>query len=91
MPLSTIFQLYHGGQPEKNTSNFKYFLAYFSSFITNVVNLNPTQAIRYVIICQGLAAGWYFFPADHHDITEILLKVELNTMTPNPSCRICIC
>ena len=38
-------------------------------------------------LCQWLAAGWFFFPVsstnktDHHDITEILLKVALNTIT----------
>ena len=41
-------------------------------------------------ICQGLATGWWFSPGtpvsstnktDHHDITEILLKVALNTVT----------
>jgi hypothetical protein len=38
-------------------------------------------------VCQWLTAGWWFFPisitntADRHDITEILLKVALNTIT----------
>jgi hypothetical protein len=41
-------------------------------------------------VCQGLAAGRWFSPGtlvsstnktDHHDITEILLKVVLNTIT----------
>ena len=41
-------------------------------------------------ICQWLATGWCFSPitmisptnkTDHHDITEILLKVALNTIT----------
>jgi len=38
-------------------------------------------------ICQGLAAGQWFSPVsstnktDRHDITEILLKVALNTIT----------
>ena len=37
-------------------------------------------------VCQWLAAGWWFSvgsstnPADRHDITEILLKVALNTI-----------
>jgi hypothetical protein len=42
-------------------------------------------------VCQWLAAGRWFSPGtavsstnktDHHDITEILLKVTLNTITP---------
>jgi hypothetical protein len=41
-------------------------------------------------VCQWLATGWWFSPGtpvsstnktDHHDITEILLKVALNTIT----------
>ena len=46
---------------------------------------------RYVIVCQWLATGQWFSPGtctpissnnktDHHDITEILLKVTLNTI-----------
>jgi hypothetical protein len=44
-------------------------------------------------VCQWLAAGRWFSPGtpvsstnitDCHDITEILLKVALNTITPNP-------
>ena len=40
-------------------------------------------------VCQWLATGWWFFPGppvsstnktDRHDITEILLKVALNTI-----------
>ena len=43
-------------------------------------------------VCQWLATGRWFSPVsstnktDHHDITEILLKVALNTST-NPSHR----
>ena len=42
-------------------------------------------------VCQWLVAGWWFFPGnpvsatnktDSHDITEILLKVALNTIKP---------
>ena len=53
---------------------------------------------RYTTLCDKvdrlLAAGqWFSLVApdssinktDHHDIAEILLKVELNTITPNPS------
>jgi hypothetical protein len=38
-------------------------------------------------VCQGLAAGLWFSPVpstyktDCHDVTEILLKVVLNTIT----------
>ena len=45
-------------------------------------------------VCQWLMAGQWFSPGtpvsstnktDHHDITEILLKVALNTkLNPNP-------
>jgi hypothetical protein len=59
---------------------------------TNVVSSNPAQArcTRYNIVCQLLAAGLWFSPdtpvsstnkSDRHDITEILLKVVLNTIT----------
>ena len=43
------------------------------------------------IVCQWFAAGQWFSPGtpvfstnknDHHDITEILLKVALNTINP---------
>ena len=45
-------------------------------------------------VCQWLAIGRWFSPGtpvsstnktDRHDITEILLKVVLNTITPNPT------
>ena len=41
------------------------------------------------LLCQWLATSWWFFPGpsvsstnktDHHDVTEILLKVALNTI-----------
>ena len=43
-------------------------------------------------VCQRLAAGWWFSPGiyvssnktDRHDITQILLKVVLNTITLMP-------
>ena len=44
-------------------------------------------------ICQWLATGWWFslgtlvsstYKTDCHDITEILLNVALNTITPYP-------
>ena len=45
-------------------------------------------------VCHWLAAGWWFSPStpvsstnktDRHDITEILLKVALNTINLNPT------
>ena len=56
-----------------------------------------------VPVCQWLTAGWWFSPGppvssinktDRHDLTEILLKVALNTIKPNlnklvlSSCRL---
>jgi hypothetical protein len=44
-------------------------------------------------VCHVLAAGRWFYPGtpvsstnktDHHYITDILLKVALNTINPNP-------
>jgi len=46
---------------------------------------------HYMIVCQWLATGLWFSPGtpvsstnktDRHDITEILLKVALNIITP---------
>jgi hypothetical protein len=51
-------------------------------------------------VCQWLAAGRWFSlitpvsstnKTDHHDITEILLKVALNTTKPKYLNRSCIC
>ena len=45
-------------------------------------------------VCQWLATGWWFSPGtpvfsinktERHDISEILLEVELNTIPPKPS------
>ena len=59
---------------------------------TNVVSSNLDQGEMYNIIdkvCQWLATGRWFSPGpqvsstnktDHHNITEILLKVALNTI-----------
>ena len=66
-----------------------------ASIIIDVVSSNPTQAgcTRHYImwkICPLLAVGRWFSPGtlvsstnktDHYDITEILLKVALNTIT----------
>ena len=63
-------------------------------FTTNVLSTNPAQ-VRCNIsdkVCQWLAAGWWFSPGipvsstnktDRYDITENLLKVALNTITPH--------
>ena len=59
---------------------------------TNVVSVNPEvySIQHYVIVCQWLATGRWFSPgipvssinkSVHHDITKILLKVALNTIT----------
>jgi hypothetical protein len=64
------------------------------SITTNVVSSNPLgRGVLYTTlcdkVCQWLAAGqWFSMGApvsstnktDHHDITEILLKVVLNTI-----------
>jgi hypothetical protein len=52
------------------------------------------RGVLNTILCdkvgQWLASGWWFSPVsstnkiDHHDITEILLKVALNTITVTP-------
>ena len=62
---------------------------------TDVLSSNPAQGEVYNIICdkvcQWLAAGRWFSSGppvsstnktDRHDITEILLKVALNTIKP---------
>jgi len=44
-------------------------------------------------VCQSLAAGRWFYPVssinktDHHDITEMLLKVALNTINQHTIIR----
>ena len=64
--------------------------------ITKVVRSNPVYGKVYSIhyICQWLAVGLCFSPGISifstnntacHDITEILLKVALNTITWNPN------
>ena len=56
---------------------------------TNVVSSNPAHTTLCDKVCQVLVTGWWFSPCtlvsstnktDHHDITEILLKVALNTI-----------
>jgi hypothetical protein len=50
-------------------------------------------------VCQWLVTGWWFSSVtpvsstnktDSHDITEILLKVELNTKTLTLDLKVCI-
>jgi len=65
-----------------------------STITTIVVSINPSEArcTRYNIkVCQWLETGRCFSfctpisstnKTDRHDITEILLKVALNTITP---------
>jgi hypothetical protein len=51
------------------------------------------ETTLYDKVCQRLMAGWWFSPGtlisstsktERHDITEILLKVALNTITKLP-------
>ena len=62
------------------------------SITTKVVSLNPAHGEVYSIqpyVIKLLATGQWFSPVsstnktDCHDITEILLKVALNTITPH--------
>ena len=69
----------------------------FSGVITVLLHWGPSWSWRSVfdttlcdIACKCLWAGWWFSPVtavsstnktDHHDITEILLKVASNTIT----------
>jgi hypothetical protein len=56
---------------------------------TNVVILNPTHGEVYSIQHYVIKATGWLFPipvssinkSDHHDITEILLQMALNTLT----------
>ena len=64
---------------------------------TKVVSSNPapTMCTRYNIkVCQSIATVLWFSPGisisstnktDHHDITEKVLKVALNTITLTPT------
>jgi hypothetical protein len=63
---------------------------------TEVVSSTPAQGEVYTPlcdkVCQWLAVGQWFSPGppvsytnktDRHDVTEMLLKVALNTIRPN--------
>jgi hypothetical protein len=61
---------------------------------TDVVGSTPAQGTLCEKVCQWLAAGRWFPPGplvsstnktDYHDITEILLKMALNTIKQNQS------
>ena len=61
---------------------------YFCSILHQ--SINPESCILNIHLHQELATGRWFFPGtlvsstnktDRHDITEILLKVALNTLT----------
>jgi hypothetical protein len=58
------------------------------SITTNVVSSNSAQAIQdYVISCQWFSPGSLVSSinkTDHYKITEIMLKVALNTINPPP-------
>ena len=69
-------------------------LVKFSKFLTCRVRLPPRARCTTLCdkVCQWLAAGRWFSPGplvsstnttDRYDITEILLKVVLNTIKPN--------
>jgi hypothetical protein len=74
MPLSTIFQLYRGGQfywwskPEylEKTTDL---LQVTDEFYDTIMWFSPGTPV------------YSTNKTDHHDITEILLKVALNTIT----------
>jgi hypothetical protein len=59
---------------------------------TNVVSSNPAHVLDTTLCDKKFAAGRWFSPGipvsstnktDRLDITEILFKVALNTITPN--------
>ena len=64
---------------------------------TKVLSFNPLYGVIHPTLSdkvyQWLAVGWWFSPGtqvlstnktDHHDVTQILLKVVLNTINLTP-------
>jgi len=87
-------------------SNFNFHLPVQSvSITTNVVSSNPANGgcTRHKLcdkVCQWLAAGQWFSlgtavssinETDRHYITERLIKVALNIITPKTQIIICLC
>jgi len=58
----------------------------------------PVQSVHITTKVVGSTGGWFSSgtsvsstnKTDRHDITEILLKVVLNTITPNPEIELMI-
>ena len=81
-------------QPYSNLVNIRFMVQWqFYNYLCNQCLLPLTLwvqiPLRHDKVCQWLATGWWFSPcttvsitnkADLHDITEILLKVVLNTI-----------
>ena len=64
-----------------------------NSYFCFIVIVSYPYDLYVHVVCQWLATGRWFSPGgtsvsstnktDHHDITEILLTVALNTINPN--------
>ena len=63
----------------------------YDKIVYRIFYLHPYQCDK---VCQWLATGWWFSPVsstiktDRHDITEILLKVAINTINLNQTYRL---
>jgi len=72
-------------------------------WVRTLIRRDVIDATLWDIVCQWLTAGQWFSPdtlvsstnkTDHYDITEVLLKVALNTITllqEGHKCRIFYC